>query len=165
MLFHLKVDRLDRLADNSLAVIDYKTGKTSASLNSWLQDRPEDLQLPFYATLMRHSSDQAVNTVAIAHVNAEKVSYSGIMESTQFHSVLTNVSDKQPQDKDWDELMQHFETTLYGIADEFHAGIARVDPVNPPGTCRYCQLQALCRIQEQIDLTVETEDDDSGFVS
>lgn len=155
MLFHLKIDRVDRLDDESLAVIDYKTGKTSASLSSWLQERPEDLQLPFYTTLMKQSSEQPVNAVAIAHVNAENMRYSGIMESEQFHPKMTNISNKQPDDKDWDSLVQHFETILHSIADEFHTGIATVDPANPPGTCRYCDYQAFCRIQEQIDLTAD----------
>ncbi len=156
MLFHLKIDRVDRLADDSLAVIDYKTGKSSASLGSWLRERPEDLQLPFYSTLMKQASDQPVHAVAIANVNAENMQYSGIMESDQFHPRLTNISSKQPEDKDWSGLMEHFERVLVRIADEFHAGIARVDPANPPSTCRYCDYQALCRIQEQVDLTTQT---------
>jgi len=157
MLFRLKVDRIDRLADDSLAVIDYKTGKTSASLGSWLKDRPEDLQLPFYATLMRETSEQPVHAVAIAHVNAENTQYSGIMESDQFHRSVTDISAKQPDDKDWDKLMQHFQSVLHRTADQFHEGVATVNPVNPPSTCRYCDLHALCRIQEQVDLSEDVD--------
>ena len=44
---HLRLDRVDRLNDSSLLVIDYKTGDAKAK--SWDLPRPEDVQLPLYA--------------------------------------------------------------------------------------------------------------------
>ena len=40
----LRLDRIDRLNDGSLLVIDYKTGNVSP--NAWQLPRPDDVQLP-----------------------------------------------------------------------------------------------------------------------
>ncbi len=43
----LRLDRLDRLNDGSLLVIDYKSG--NVAISSWDLPRPDDVQLPLYA--------------------------------------------------------------------------------------------------------------------
>ena len=43
----LRLDRIDRLRDGSLLVIDYKSGNVSPKM--WEMPRPEDVQLPLYA--------------------------------------------------------------------------------------------------------------------
>jgi len=43
----VRLDRIDRLNDDSLLVIDYKSGTVSPS--SWDLPRPDDVQLPLYA--------------------------------------------------------------------------------------------------------------------
>ena len=43
----LRLDRIDRLSDGSLLVIDYKSGNVSP--NAWELPRPDDVQLPLYA--------------------------------------------------------------------------------------------------------------------
>jgi ATP-dependent helicase/nuclease subunit B len=45
--FDIRLDRLDRLVDSSLLVIDYKSGDVSAK--SWELPRPDDVQLPLYS--------------------------------------------------------------------------------------------------------------------
>jgi len=56
----LRVDRIDRLADGRLLVIDFKTGKRLPNpLADWLRARPVNLQLPFYAAVL--SSRDALN--------------------------------------------------------------------------------------------------------
>ncbi len=47
LTFDLRLDRIDRLIDNSLLVIDYKSGQVSPK--SWDLPRPDDVQLPLYA--------------------------------------------------------------------------------------------------------------------
>ena len=46
-LAQLRLDRIDRLNDGSLLVIDYKSGDVSPK--SWDLPRPDDVQLPLYA--------------------------------------------------------------------------------------------------------------------
>jgi hypothetical protein len=43
----LRLDRVDRLDDGSMLVVDYKTGDVSPK--TWELPRPEDVQLPLYA--------------------------------------------------------------------------------------------------------------------
>jgi hypothetical protein len=47
LTFDLRLDRIDRLNDGSLLVIDYKSGDVSPK--SWELPRPDDVQLPLYA--------------------------------------------------------------------------------------------------------------------
>ncbi|MCG8413576.1 MAG: PD-(D/E)XK nuclease family protein [Pseudomonadales bacterium] len=157
MVFNLKIDRVDRLDDGSLAVIDYKTGKTVASPTSWLSDRPQDLQLPFYSTVMNELQQESVAAIAIAHVNPERTDYSGIMEQKQFHRSLTSVSEKLPGDMDWPALNHHFKLKVQEIADEFLQGIARISPVDYSERCSDPQIRALCRVPDS-EATDETGD-------
>lgn len=148
MHFNLVIDRIDQLADGSLAVIDYKTGKSAPGNSSWLDERPEDLQLPFYYTVMSRQQPAPVNAVAIAHLNAAKIGYSGLAADLAFHTRIKPSADDRYVKKDWAELAIEFSTKVETIASEFKAGFAVVDPVNGKLTCRYCALENLCRIDE-----------------
>ena len=148
MTFNLKIDRIDRLSDGSLAVIDYKTGKRPVTPSSWLSERPQDLQLPFYLTATQSSSADTVSAVAIAHVNPERTDYSGVMKTDEFHSSLISVDKKLPGDKNWEALSQYFEQTVLSIADEFRDGIASIYPGDYSEQVGNYQISALCRVPQ-----------------
>lgn len=156
MLFTLVIDRIDQLADGSLAVIDYKTGKSAPSNSSWLDERPEDLQLPFYYTVMSSQQPAPVNAVAIAHLNAAKIGYSALAADQAFHARIKPSAEDRYVRKDWAELATEFPTKVETVAGEFKAGCTAIDPVNGKLTCRYCALENLCRIDE---LSKGTADD------
>lgn len=148
MQFNLVIDRIDQLADGSLAVIDYKTGKSAASNSSWLAERPEDLQIPFYYTVMMSQQAAPVNAVSIAHLNAANISYSGLTADGEFHSHIKASSDDRYVKRDWSELTTEFTAKVHYFADQFKNGSVNVDPANGTLTCRYCSLGNLCRIDE-----------------
>ncbi|MFK7864041.1 MAG: PD-(D/E)XK nuclease family protein [Pseudohongiellaceae bacterium] len=143
----LKVDRIDQLVNNSLALIDYKTGKHPASKSSWLEQRPEDMQLPLYFVAASAVEEDKVSTLAIAHVNIEKIEYSGLTGTNEFHEKLKSVSQDEKIEYSWDELTQHWEERVRSVAQEFVEGKNVVNPVNDEKTCLYCGLQPLCRVQ------------------
>ncbi len=144
----IKVDRIDKLDNGALALIDYKTGKTAPRRESWLDARPEDMQLPFYYAVACAEENSAVEALAIAHVNIEKLQYSALAAAENFTENLTPVGDDPSFNLTWDELTAAWQQRVAHMADEFIAGAAAVDPVNGNKTCLYCKLQPLCRINE-----------------
>jgi len=141
---HLKVDRIDRLADQSLAIIDYKTGRHLPGQASWLLERPENMQLPLYAVAANSTLDEPVGAICLARVNAEKHGYTGLAASDNFHRQVKPLSEDENQD--WQALGRQFANSVSDLAEEFEQGIQRVDPVNGDSTCEFCRLQPLCRI-------------------
>lgn len=140
----LKVDRIDRLTDQTLAIIDYKTGRQIPGQSTWLQDRPENMQLPLYAIAARTSLQEPVGALCLAQVNAEKYGYSGLVADNNFHPQLKPLADDNGQD--WQSLGDRFSAAVGALAAEFEQGVQRVDPVNGSRTCEFCRLQPLCRI-------------------
>src|SRR5690606_6370459 len=71
-------DRIDRLADGGLAVLDYKTGPASA--NDWLRDRLRDVQVPLYAVHL----GREIAAAALVALDAAGIGYHGIWSSGTF---------------------------------------------------------------------------------
>ena len=51
---------------------------------------------------------------------------------------------------DWESLLSQWQDTLSQLASAFREGDAQVDPkiTNSKSACEYCDLHALCRIDE-----------------
>jgi hypothetical protein len=66
---------------------------------------------------------------------------------------------------DWDGVLEFWQYEYGALASAFRAGAAGVAP-RDAAACRYCELQALCRIQRLEDPIVATPDgetvDDDG---
>ncbi len=144
---NLQIDRIDQLNDGSLALIDYKTGKTSYPRKTFVEERPEDMQLPVYYTATKEVSEQQVSSVNIAHLNVEKLAYSGISAEANFQAKVT-VWDSEKAQMSWKQLTDSWVAKTENLADEFTNGTALVNPSNGLSTCRYCNLNNLCRIKE-----------------
>ncbi len=67
----LRIDRIDRLADGSLLVIDYKTGMPKNLLNR--DGDPLDLQLVVYAEALQES----IGGLALINLDSRSISYKG----------------------------------------------------------------------------------------
>ena len=66
---------------------------------------------------------------------------------------------KPAEVEDWDELLRHWRAVLGGLAAQYLAGDARVDPLK--GECAYCHLAGTCRIRE-LDGAAANEADEEG---
>jgi probable DNA repair protein len=141
----LRVDRIDRLADGSLAVIDYKTG-ADAQPDSWFGERPRLPQLPLYAEAVGAGR---VSAVVFGHVRTGDTGYRGIArDSTTFPGLLNPGGRGWPTEhSSWDELLHAWRRRLTALATEHAAGDASLAP-DPVRACRYCDLGILCRIGE-----------------
>ncbi len=144
----LKIDRIDKLADGALALIDYKTGKSIPQLNGLLKPRPENLQLPVYHAAVSGATTEAVEAIVFAQLHVARTAYTGLAANSGFHPDVKSVSEEKEFQQDWSALTADWHLKLAKLADEFCEGVARVDPVNAAKTCAFCDLQPLCRIQE-----------------
>ncbi|HKX37814.1 MAG TPA: PD-(D/E)XK nuclease family protein, partial [Burkholderiales bacterium] len=132
-----RIDRLDELASGGHAVIDYKTGKPTP--NDWSGERPDDPQLPLYAL----SSSEDVCAVAFAKLKTGEMRYMGF-------SRAKDAIPKVKEAEDWGTLLAGWKKELDALGSAFAAGDARVDPKRLLATCRYCDLQPLCRVYERL---------------
>jgi probable DNA repair protein len=156
----LRLDRIDRLNDGSLLVIDYKTGDVSP--RSWELPRPDDVQLPLYAGFALDPETEMLGGLVFAKVRAGNLGFAGhvgdakatLLPSLGATSALVRNSLTAEQLIDWRDSIRR-------LAADFVAGRAEVDPREYPKTCERCGLQTLCRIQEHQAL-VDADDDSEG---
>lgn len=153
------LDRVDRLADGSFAVIDYKTG-TSAQPAAWMGERPELPQLPLYVLAV---GQDRVSAVAFGIVSKGNTEYRGFArDGADFPQLRTFDATKAPF-KDcasWDDLLLAWHRRLEALACEHAQGDARLAP-NPARACRYCHLPGVCRSSQAL-VDAEEADDAAG---
>jgi probable DNA repair protein len=142
-----RVDRVDRLADGSRLLIDYKTGWHRPA--EWMDARPTQPQLPMYAL----AGDEPPSGVAFGILQRGKCRFSGLARDTQQAPMLEDaqrfMQARAEEPANWNTLLENWRGTLQALAEDFVAGMAQVDPRDGATTCRYCRLHALCRIHEK----------------
>ena len=158
LTFDLRLDRIDRLRDNSLLVIDYKSGAVSPE--SWELPRPDDVQLPLYAGFAIEQ-DEELGGLVFAKVRPGKPAFAGLVGDAR----ATLKADLSPRSNllkndSLAESMTDWRKYIEQLAKDFLAGRAEVDPREYPKTCERCGLQTLCRIQESQALL---EDEEENF--
>lgn len=139
-----RIDRMDRLESGGHALIDYKTGRPTP--NAWLGERPDDPQLPLYAL----NANEDVAAVAFAKLRTGEMRFMGFSRD---QDALPGVK----QAKDWDALLAGWKREIEFLGAGFAAGDARVDPKAQLATCRYCDLQPLCRVYERVNALAADE--------
>jgi probable DNA repair protein len=129
-----RIDRIDRLNDGRLVVIDYKSN--APSLSTWMGNRPEEPQVPLYATAL----EAPIAAVAFAQVQTGDSFFRSIGSEPPALNGLHS-EDIGARIEEWREV-------LVRLAGDFRVGRAPVDPKDP-SSCQYCGLHALCRIDEK----------------
>jgi ATP-dependent helicase/nuclease subunit B len=158
----LRLDRLDKLADGTHALIDYKSG--AAKVASWLGDRLDEPQLPLYF----HTAEQTVSALAFARVKrgarGKTFGFEGVSAAENLLIDVGPIENKFGMEKrgyiSWDVLVEEWEDSLNALATGFIDGDATVDPKNGNLTCAQCDLQSVCRISELTGAPLS--DDDNG---
>jgi len=136
--FNGRIDRMDRLADGTHAIIDYKTG-SRATPNDWMGERPDEPQLPLYAV----SATENLSAVAFAKLRTGDMKFAGL-------SLQEGAIPGVKPAKSWSGLLQYWKTELERLAAGYAEGAAGVDPKKGLATCRNCDLQPLCRVHERL---------------
>ena len=157
---NLRLDRIDKLNDGSLLVIDYKSG--DASTNSWELPRPDDVQLPLYAGFALDRTTDQLGGLVFGKVRAGNAAFVGRVfapDATLFsqlggRSAIVRNKLTLEQLFDWRDSIRQ-------LAQDFLDGRANVDPRDYPKTCERCELHVLCRVQENGAETAEEDDEEA----
>ena len=134
----LRLDRVDRLNDGSLLVIDYKTGNVSPK--AWELPRPDDVQLPLYAgfalpaeqELGDWCSPRFVPETCALRERLRMRRRRLTAPQAQFAALVKNPLTRM-QLSEWKAAIEQ-------LARDFIAGRADVDPRDYPKTCERCGL-------------------------
>jgi probable DNA repair protein len=157
----LRLDRVDRLNDETLLVVDYKTGDVSP--RAWDLPRPNDIQLPLYAGFAIAPDAGAVGGLVFAKIRAgDRKEFAGRVTNacSTLKSDLHRSSGlvRNPLAR---EDLARWRRYIEQMARNFLSGRADVDPREYPETCERCGLQAICRIQENQPLS-DADEGDTG---
>jgi probable DNA repair protein len=120
LVVRLRLDRIDRLANGSLLVIDYKTGQ--ADLTGWSIERPREPQMPAYAVV------SGASALGLARLNIRYRGYVGVGQpDTGIAGIVTPSQLTQRAIDDWSALVAAWQDGLVTLAGEFMAGDIRAD--------------------------------------
>ena len=131
----LRVDRVDRLENGRLILIDYKSGKQTRTKLEGV--RPVEPQLLVYTACL----GQDVDGIFFAQLKPRELRAIGFSRDPQFAGNAVKVI------RDWDDFLYDSRASIEAIAAGFVAGHAAIDPIK--GACEYCSVMPLCRIRER----------------
>jgi len=135
-LINVRIDRIDRLADGSHAILDYKSGR--AVTPDWEVERTTHPQLLVYLL----AAGVPVSTLAVAHLDPKAVLLKGIGDEDGRLPGIKGVAAGA-----WPQQLDVWRDQVATLAADFVAGDARVDPMDK--ACDHCHLHAFCRIADR----------------
>lgn len=137
----LRIDRIDRLGDGRLVVIDYKSGQ--AEKFDAFAERPTQPQLPAYATA---AGDEVAAVVAL-YLGRDGLKLRGLADQPE-RLRARGIEQVPGGELAWPPLLRLWRRRLEHLVREFLDGYAAVQPQS--GACEYCHLQMLCRVDPQV---------------
>jgi len=123
----LRVDRIDRMRDGSLAILDYKTGAKKKFLQS--DGRPREIQLIAYASAI----EDPVSALALVNIDSREVSFDGAGRG-------------YTGDTDWDTWLADWKQHVRVACTDLSLGDVRVNGVQGVNDAR--QFNLLSRFTE-----------------
>ena len=145
----IRVDRVDRLENGKLVILDYKSGDCGPA--DWEGARPDEPQLPIYAV----TTETEVAAVLFARLRTGGLAFRGLAESPDIAPGV-RVPERQPPIA---QTISGWRAVLDELGRDFREGRAHVDPKDPAKTCRYCELPSICRISQGTVVLEEPEVD------
>ena len=127
----LRADRIDRLSDGTLLVVDYKTGAVKSLLTR--EGEPKELQLVVYASAMQHP----VGGVVLVNVDSRDIFYRGAGGSVEW--------DRLPAEL-WEQRLEGWKRTVDFALASLAAGDLRLNTAMTAADSR--PLNVLSRAEE-----------------
>jgi probable DNA repair protein len=137
----LRLDRVDRLGDGRLVVIDYKTG-AAHKFDAFAERLPQP-QLPAYAMA---AGDEVAAVIGV-YLGREGVKRRGLADRPE-RVRGRGIGVVPGGESAWPPLLQQWREQLQRLVREFLGGYAAVQP--QLGACEYCHLQMLCRVDARV---------------
>lgn len=132
--FRVRIDRLDRINENTTWVIDYKSRLPTKK--PWNDDRPEAPQLLLYALL-----DDHIHALIFLELRAGRLTCSGLSEDALSIQGINALK----KDEHWNDKKETWRQQLTQLADEFGSGHCPPTPTHA-ATCDRCDFQSICRV-------------------
>jgi ATP-dependent helicase/nuclease subunit B len=152
----LRLDRIDELPNGDWLIIDYKSSEVGPK--AWEGDRPDDVQLPLYATF---AAPDTLEGLLFARLRQGKTQFHGRVRNAA-NSLLAGLGKQSNLVKNplTDRQSDEWHDRIEQLGRDFLAGRADVDPKDPVKTCERCHLHAVCRIYENQPLAALADEDD-----
>lgn len=135
----LRIDRIDRLENGNLLIIDYKTGKKLPAVFDWFGVRPKNPQLPLYCV----ASGEAQG-LAFAQINIESIKFKNIGLDELAFGLRTADENNFKNNINWQGLIEYWQEILTNLTKDFVSGIATPKPLSPE-VCKQCEFGIICR--------------------
>jgi probable DNA repair protein len=116
LTFDVRIDRVDELADGTLAIVDYKTNARATSAE-WFGPRLRDAQVPLYAS----QAAERVRAAVVARLTPAEVRYFGFWPDGVFPGRAAKAANP-----DTEAQLATWRAQLAELAGEIAAGDARV---------------------------------------
>ena len=127
----LRADRIDRLEDGTLLIIDYKTGQVKNLLGR--DGDPVDLQVVVYAAAI----PQEVGGLALVNVGSREIVYKGVGGSVEWGKVTAD---------DWPELLLRWKASVHSAMEQIAQGDVQINLQRTTEQSR--PLNILSRVEE-----------------
>ncbi|MBE7521532.1 MAG: PD-(D/E)XK nuclease family protein [Burkholderiales bacterium] len=140
----LRLDRIDRLADGGVAILDYKSGRVP-SAGRWQDDRPKAVQMGLYTLAWREAHpDDRVRAAVLACLKRGETKAVGLYADGAAR-VGAAPKAKGNDVVDWPLLEARWAAVMGALVRSFADGEALVSP-RKAALCQTCARQALCRV-------------------
>ena len=140
--FDYVLDRVDVTESGQSVIVDYKTGTVTKT--DWQGDRPAEPQLPLYVLVLDQLKVKKVSGIAYGQVRRGDCKYVELSEEGIFSANNKRAAETQVL---WEQSRESWPDIFTRLAKDFLAGEATVNPVDKKA-CQYCELSAVCRVQE-----------------
>jgi hypothetical protein len=140
LTLNVRIDRVDELADGTLAIIDYKTGERATSAD-WFGARLRDAQVPLYAS----QSSGVVGAAVVTRLALPETRYSGFWPNAAFPGRPSRQAHPRA-----DAQIEIWRAQLELLADEFAAGDTRIFVADVEDAAE--SFAPLTRVFEQLGL-------------